>query len=475
MINRKLASVFCAVLSLLIVGCSATEPAEDIQSDSHPNIVILFADDMGYGDLGSYGHPLIRTPSIDALADEGVRFTSFYMAAATCTPSRAALLTGRYPIRSGLERVVFPHEDNGMRPSEITLPELLREQSYSTHLVGKWHLGEKSPYLPTENGFDSYYGLLTSNDMTPPWVTTATIPFLSQEPDPLRLYKQEEMIDSEVDLSTLTQQYTEESISLINQSKSDRPFFLLLSYAMPHVPLAAPKEFRNKSRSGLYGAAVEEIDDSVARVLQALDDKGIRDDTIVIFTSDNGPWINLGPRMTQGGIEAWHGGSAGLLRGSKGSSYEGGFRVPAIISWPGHINTAVSTDSVTSLDLFATIAKLTGADVPDSHQLDGADVLPHIMNTSVPTASRPFFYYAGSELQGIRSGEWKFLATCGSIFRPKTAEQLANPKLELFNLELDPSERINRLDEKPELVNELKSKLSAFAQETGASSCISSG
>lgn len=470
MINRQTPRLLYALM-LFAIGCSANEPKQDLPSGAGPNIVILFADDMGYGDLASYGHPLIRTPSLDGLANEGVRFTSFYMAAATCTPSRAALLTGRYPIRSGLERVVFPHEDNGMRPAEVTLPELLREQSYSTHLVGKWHLGDRSPYLPTENGFDTYFGLLTSNDMTPPWVT-GDMPFISKDPDPLRLYRQKEMIDGEVDFSSLTEQYTQESVSLIKQSKSDRPFFLLLSYAMPHVPLAASQEFQDKSQFGLYGASVEELDASVARVLEAIDDKGVRDNTIVIFTSDNGPWINLDARMTQGGVEAWHGGSAGSLRGSKGSSYEGGFRVPTIISWPDKIKTAVSTDPVTSLDLFATLVKLVDADVPESHLLDGVDALPHMMDTSVSMPLKPFFYYAGKELQGIRSENWKFLATCGSMYGPKNPEDLANPTLELFDLSVDPSERINRIDDKPELADKLKRTMAVFAKDTGASTCL---
>lgn len=313
-----------------------------------PNIVLLFADDMGYGDLSSYGHPLIRTRNLDQKAEEGIRLTSFYVAASSCTPSRAALLTGRYPLRSGLPRVLFPNAKNGLPASEITLAEALKAEGYQTMCVGKWHLGQtKEEYMPTSQGFDKYFGLITSNDMMRPWVQTDV---------PLRLYRNLEPTEEfPVDQERLTTRYTEEAVKFINESKND-PFFLYLPYNMPHLPIYTADNFKGKSAAGLYGDVIETIDWSAGQILRTLKENNLDENTIVIFSSDNGPWMNLPDRMIQDVVKPWHVGTAGLLRGAKGSTYEGGFRVPAIIRWKNTIPEGqISSQVATSMDLFTTL------------------------------------------------------------------------------------------------------------------------
>lgn len=424
------------ILALLLV------PSTLAQDAARPNIVVLFADDLGYGDLSSYGHPTIRTPNLDRMAMEGIRLTSFYAAAPACTPSRAALLTGRYAVRVGLPFVLGPESENGLPPEEITMAEALKDQGYRTMAVGKWHLGHaREAYLPTSNGFDTYFGLLYSNDMMPPWVETD---------HPLELYRDTQPTEYPVNQRTLTKRYTEEVVRFITQ-EDDRPFFVYLAYAMPHLPLYASEEFQGRSRAGLYGDVIEEIDWSVGRLLQTLEDQGLDRNTIVIFTSDNGPWSNMPDRMLQDGIERWHAGSTGLLRGTKHTTYEGGVRVPGIARWPGHIPPGqVTAEMATTMDLYPTLLNAAGAPLPVDRRLDGNDIMSLLDGTASESPTQTFFYFRNDELQGIREGRWKL--------------RLEDPDQppELFDLEVDPSEQYNVAATHPDLVDRLRQRLLEF-------------
>ncbi|HKK11864.1 MAG TPA: sulfatase, partial [Flavobacteriaceae bacterium] len=284
--------------------------------DTNPNIIIIFVDDMGYGDLGCYGHPTIRTPQLDKMADEGMRFTQFYVAAAVCTPSRAGLLTGRYPVRTGLVEgimrrdVLFPNDDNGLSPNEVTIAEVLKQKNYATMAIGKWHLGDLPKYLPTIQGFDSYYGIPYSNDMD-------YVPAKDGKPGywNVPLMRNEKIIERPAEQHTLTQRYTKEAIKFIEDNKS-RPFFLYLAHSMPHIPIYASSDFEGKSRRGLYGDVVEELDWSTGEILKTLRNLKLDKNTLVIFTSDNGPWL----------VQKQNGGSAGLLKEGKKTTWEGGMR-----------------------------------------------------------------------------------------------------------------------------------------------------
>ncbi|MGH9632811.1 MAG: sulfatase family protein, partial [Bryobacteraceae bacterium] len=313
------------------------DPPKEERRERPPNFVILLCDDLGYGDLGCYGNKSIRTPNIDRMASEGTRLTEFY-AAPTCTPSRASLLTGRYPLRSGLTRVLGPREHFGIPDSEITLAEALKQRGYRTACIGKWHLGDRPPYRPNRHGFEHFYGLLYSNDMMLPIV----------EWPPIKLFNDRTVIESPVEQSSLTQRFTGEAIRFIDANK-DNPFFLYLPYTMPHLPWSASANFVGKSAHGLYGDMVEEIDWSAGEVLKALARNGVDKDTVVVFLSDNGPEL----------ITPAPGGSAGPFRGGKGSTWEGGVRVPCIIRWPGTVPNGVERDGICStMDLFATFTQI---------------------------------------------------------------------------------------------------------------------
>lgn len=287
-IVSRMCGLLLISLAVLAIGSCYSDP------ERPPNIVIIFADDLGWGDLGVYGHPTIRTPRIDGLAAQGTRLTTFYVASPTCSPSRAALLTGRYPIRTGVNAAFGPDQKIGLPPNEFTLAEALKTAGYGTALIGKWHLGTEPGMRPLDQGFDRYFGLLYSNDMIRPWVQTG---------HPLELYRDGASMAHPVDQSTLTDRYTEEAVAFIRASR-DRPFFLYLAHSMPHVPLAVPDRFRGQSAAGLYGDVIESLDWSTGRVLDTLRDEGLNDDTIVIFTSDNGPWVDMPPRMFSGDMIA---------------------------------------------------------------------------------------------------------------------------------------------------------------------------
>ncbi len=426
------------------------------QSKKKPNVVLIFADDMGYGDLSSFGHPTIHTPNLDQMAREGTKLTSFYATAPVCTPSRAALLTGRYPVRAGQPGNLGPGSKGGLPLSEITLAQLLKKQGYRTACIGKWHLGyDPEEYMPTSRGFDSYYGLLYSNDMIPPWVQTDK---------PLKLYRDTTPIEHPVNQNTLTERYTEEAVKFIKESK-DQPFFLYLPHSMPHLPVLTSEKFQGKSRAGLYGDVIETIDWSVGQILKTLKEEGIDDDTLVIFTSDNGPWLNLPNRMLAGGVERWHAGFKNLLRGSKGQTYEGGLRVPCIVRWPNQVKADRRTaETACTMDLFATIAHLAGAELPSDRVIDGKNIFP-LLQGEKESPREEFFYFRGKNLEAVRRGPWKLRMSRSHRLDLDKGDPLTP---ELFNLDIDPAEQYNFAEREPEIVEELKKKLIAMAKELKA-------
>jgi len=390
-----------------------------------PNIVILYADDIGYGDLGCYGHPTIHTPELDRMAAEGMKFTQFYSASPVCSPSRAALLTGRLPIRTGINRVFNPKSTGGIQANEVTIADALRKKGYATTCIGKWHLGHLQPYRPLRHGFDHYYGLLYSNDMTP-----------------VGLFRDDTEIENPIQQETLTERYTEEALRFIREH-GHKPFFLYLPYTMPHVPLAASPKFAGRSKRGLYGDVVETIDWSAGQILKALRDGKLADKTFVFFSSDNGPWLSRG----------LDGGSAGLLRQGKGSTWEGGVREPGIAWWPGKINAGVvSSELAATMDLFTTSLQLAGAEVPADRTIDGKSMLPLLFNTG-PGERQFIHYYIDGKLTAIRKGPCKAHFLTQVEFGGKIRE-MHDPPL-LFNLEEDPSERHEVGKEHPEIVNDL--------------------
>jgi len=410
-----------------------------------PNFVVIFCDDLGYGDLGCYGHPTIRTPQLDRMAAEGVRFTDFYSAASVCTPSRAALLTGRLPIRGGMQgqtrRVLFPDSERGLPADEITLAEALVTAGYATACIGKWHLGHRHEYLPLRHGFEHYFGIPYSNDMRP----NSRNPQSSRWP-PLPLIRDDTTIETEPDQRLLTERYTDAAITFIRQQKAEpdgRPFFLYLAHTMPHVPIFASDRFAGKSARGLYGDVVETIDWSTGEILRTLREMGLAENTLVLFTSDNGPWL----------LQRQAGGSAGLLREGKGSSWEGGMRVPCIAVWPGRIPRGVDRHAVAStLDIFPTALALAGVPLPNDRAIDGQDLSPVLFgNGEVP--ERPFFYYRGGELMAVRRGPWKMhFKTQAGYAQPQP--DVHDPPL-LFHLGHDPGEQYNVAKDHPEAIAEL--------------------
>ena len=408
---------------------------------SAPNIVLLFADDLGYGDLSSFGNPTIRTPHLDGLAAEGLRMTSFY-SAPSCVPARTQLLLGRYPSRVAITRTSVGG-DGGIPSDLTTLAEGLRSAGYRTAMAGKWHLGyARQEYLPIGQGFDQWFGLPYSNDMIKPWVQTD---------EPLWLYRDAEKVEHPVDQDQLTMRYTDEVVKFIRE-ESGAPFFVYLAYSMPHLPLRTAGVFRGTSRAGLYGDVIEAIDWSAGEILRALEESGKREDTIVIFTSDNGPWLNLPDRMLSGGVRPWHAGSPGPLRGAKHTTYEGGVRVPFIVRWPGRVPAGgVSAEMAATLDIYQTLLSAAGAESPSGG--DGHDLTAFWEGSVRQSPRREFIYHRGSRAQGIRVGPWKLHTADGE---------------ELFQLDIDSSERYNVAEEHPEIVAELRDRLSAFEARVAA-------
>lgn len=418
-----------AIVSSILGFAHAARAAEVVP----PNFVILFADDLGYGDLSCNGHPTIRTPHLDRMAAEGMKFTQFYSAAPVCTPSRAALMTGRLPIRNGMTSskrfVLFPNSSGGLPDSEITVAQILKGKGYATFCVGKWHLGHLPQYLPTRRGFDHYFGIPYSNDMKNR--ATGGVP----------LMRDEEVIENPVEQSTLTPRYTAEAVHFIRENR-DKPFFLYLPYTFPHVPLHASDRFLGKSPRGLYGDVVEELDESVGQILDTLRKEGLSERTFAFFTSDNGPWLT----------QKLHGGSAGLLRDGKGTTWEGGMREPAIAWWPGRIRAAsIAVDLAATMDFLPTLARLAGADVPSDRIIDGVDLAPVLFGAG-PGLRQTMFYYRGSELMAVRKGAFK--AHLITWTNGQKEKELHDPPL-LFNLQEDPSEQFDIAARHPDVVADL--------------------
>ncbi len=427
----------------LIVSIINLSGGEDLPNRARPNFIVIFTDDMGYGDLGVYGHPTIQTPSLDRMAAEGLRFTQFYTGSPVCTPSRAALLTGRLPVRSGMannrRRVLFPPSQGGLPDVEVTIPEALSSVGYVSGIIGKWHLGHVPGHFPTEHGFDEYFGIPYSNDMRPTPGGKGRV----QTYPPLPLLRGTEIIETEPDQGLLTKRYTEESITFI-RNHQDHPFFLYLAHTMPHVPLFASDDFSGTSIRGLYGDVIEELDWSVGQILDALREVDLDRNTLVIFTSDNGPWLTEG-------IE---GGSAGLLRDGKGTTWEGGMRVPAIAWWPGTIPAGNTTQALgTTMDLMPTMLGLAGAAIPDDRIMDGVDLMPILRDPTV-TVREEVYYYRGVDLWAVRKGPWKMHYFTQSAYRrdPKITH---DPPL-LFHLDHDPEERFNIAEREPEVMIEIQ-------------------
>ena len=434
-LERKLAS--------LEAMAAAVDP-----SATRPNIVIIFFDDLGYGDIGAFGNAALETPRMDRLASEGLALDHFYAAASYCTPSRAGLLTGRWPVRTTLTHVVFPEGslvDSGQRlfglpvrlpADEITLAEGLQLASYSTAMVGKWHLGDASPSLPNDLGFEHYYGLLHSNDMTP-----------------IPVYRNDEVVEAHPpDQTTLTDRYTDEAVAWLEAQK-DGPFFLYFAHTFPHIPLYTSAEQSGKSDAGLYGDVIADLDRSVGAVLDALERTGHADDTLVIVTSDNGPWYQ---------------GSRGAIRGRKNTIFEGGPRVPFIVRWPGRIpEGARSNEVVTALDIFPTALALAGVPVPQDRVIDGLDIRGTLFDGAPTPADRPVYYWAASSLMGIRLGPWKAHRrhgiTSGMAYGSVV---LAAPKGPwLFDLARDGDESFDVSARNPTTLGRLLRQMSAFDAE----------
>jgi len=419
-----------------------------------PNVVIIFADDLGYGDLGTFGHPTIHTPNLDRMAVEGQKWTNFYVAASVCTPSRAGLLTGRLPIRSGMVddrvRVLFPDSHGGLPASEITIAEVLKKRGYTTGAIGKWHLGHQPRRLPTTQGFDTYYGIPYSNDMD----KTEGSPkgdALWDDPDyknfHVPLMRDEEIIERPVDQHTITRRYTEEAVRFIQANKS-KPFFLYLAHSLPHVPLFRSREFAGKSLRGLFGDVIEEIDWSAGQVTQALKDSGVAGNTLVVFTSDNGPWLTFDEQ----------GGSAGPLREGKGSTWEGGMREPTIFWWPGKLRPGVVHEMGSTLDLLPTIAKISGGDVPDDRVMDGYDLTPVLFGTGKSPRNQMIFY-RGTRVFAARVGDYKAHYFTRSGYRDKT-ETPHDPPL-LYHLGHDPGEHWDIAADHPDVLAAIQKAVDA--------------
>lgn len=424
-----------------------------------PNIIIIFTDDQGYQDIGCFGSPLIKTPNLDRMAQEGRCFTSFYSANSVCSPSRASLLTGCYPPRVGISKVLFPRDSIGLNPQEITIADMLKARGYATACIGKWHLGHLPEFLPTRQGFDSYLGIPYSNDMTiDPKAPLAKDIILSQgmtvhrirtekpKKNWVPLMRNEEVAEYPVEQSLLTKRYTEAAIDFIRANR-ERPFFLYLPHTMPHIPIFASPVFKDKSARGLYGDVIEEIDWSTGEILKTLKSLGLDESTLVVYTSDNGPW----------NLKSGHGGCALPLRGYKFQTYEGGMREPTIMRWPGRIPAGTECSEIAStIDMLPTLAGLSGAKVPADRVIDGKDIWPLMSGRSgAKTPHEAFFYYKGKKLEAVRKGDWKLRRT---------------KIIELYNLATDISETNNLAAKRPEIVKRLTAVMERFDRDLKAHS-----
>lgn len=444
--------VFFLIHILFQSNCKAQQIEQSVVSK--PNIIILFTDDQGYGDMGVYGSTQIETPHLDALASQGTRFTNFYVTSASCTPSRASLLTGCYPQRVGLPNVVDDTSNFGLSTAEFTIAAYLKQNGYATGMFGKWHLGYQPEFMPNQHGFQEFLGIPYSADMWP------FHPKPSHNYPPLPLYENEEIVEYNPDVNQMTTRFTERAVSFIETHKNE-PFLLYLPYSQPHVPLGVSDKFKGKSKAGLYGDAIMEIDWSVGEIIKTLDKLGISENTLVLFTSDNGPWLTYGN----------HAGSTGGLREGKGTTFDGGQKVPFIVRMPNTIPEGkVENGMVTALDILPTILSITKTTMPRMNFIDGQNVWPVLSGTG-KVDKKPFFFSKGNEVQAVRDGKWKLhvahkfriAGKVGNNGMPGAQEnEGGNIPLSLYNIEKDAAESKNLSNKYPEIVKRLKGLISDF-------------
>jgi arylsulfatase len=450
MINRSIKIVYLFLIGIFVIGCQPKKP-------ELPNIVIIFIDDQGYADLGCYGAEGFETPNIDKLATEGTKFTNFYVSEAVCSASRSSLLTGCYAQRVSIRGALNALSFTGLHPDETTIASMIKPKGYATAIFGKWHLGHRKEFLPFNFGFDEYLGLPYSNDMWPVDYDGVSIsegykglyPELCLIKDSVCIKKIRNLRDQE-ELTTL---YTRKAVDFINRNK-DNPFFLYLPHSMVHVPLAVSEKYKGKSEQGMYGDVMMEVDWSVGEVMKALEQNGIDDNTLIIYTSDNGPWLNFGN----------HGGSAFPLREGKGTAWEGGVRVPCIMKWADEIEAGSTSDEfMTTLDILPTIAAITNTSLPEK-KIDGLNMLPFLTGEVQNSPRNEFYYYYQGDLCAVRKNNWKLVlphkyrsyegVEPGKDGWPGPYAR-GESELELYNLKDDISEKTNVLDLHPEIVDEL--------------------
>lgn len=455
--NLRVFSFLCASL---YCAWQRAAVAADEETVALPNFVLIYADDLAYGDLGCYGNSEATTPNLDRLAAEGLRFTDFYVAQAVCSASRAALLTGCYPNRLGILGALGPRDTHGIADSEWTLAEVLRQRGYACAVYGKWHLGRQPQFLPPRHGFDDYFGLPYSNDMWPKH------PEVGSSFPELPLIEREEVVALNPDQSRLTTQYTERAVQFIDDRR-DQPFFLYVPHTMPHVPLAVSQERAGRTGRGLFADVIAEIDWSVGEIVAALERHGLRERTLILFASDNGPWLSYGD----------HAGITGGLREGKGTSFEGGVRVPCVVSWPGVVAPgSVCAEPVMTIDVLPMFAALCGAELPQPHGVDGCDISAVLRGEPLSVPREALYFYWGRRLEAVRSGRWKLhlphayrtLAgrAGGHDGQPVKYEQAEQP-LALYDLVADPAETIDRAAENPKVLAKLLSLAEAARADLG--------
>lgn len=457
--------LFFGISLLALAAVSFVQPPQKT-----PNVVLIFMDDLGYGDLGSYGATQYQTPNLDKLANEGIRFTNFLAAQAVCSASRAALMTGCYPNRIGISGALMPTSTVGISEKETTLAEILKEKGYKTAIYGKWHLGHHKQFLPLQHGFDEYFGIPYSNDMWPvdyDGKPVAEGSYKQKAYPTLPLISNNDKVEEITTLDQqgmLTARYTEKAVGFIKRNKNN-PFFLYLPHSMPHVPINASPKFKGKSQQGLYGDVIMEIDWSVGEIMKTLKDNGLDKNTLVIFTSDNGPWLNYGN----------HAGSSGGLREGKGTSYEGGHRVPCIMRWKDSMPEGLVCNKLSStIDILPTIANICQTKLPDN-KIDGLDISA-LMKGEVSAEPRKvfYYYYRKNSLEAVRKGNWKLVFEHpgrtyegfqpGNDGFPGQVNENVNTPYALYDLRRDPSERYDVQKTYPKIVEELQ-KLANEARE----------
>ncbi len=457
----------------VVVSLAAAQPASAAEEARRPNVVIIFMDDMAYADIGAFGAEGYETPHLDRMAEEGRKFTDFYVSQAVCSASRASLLTGCYNVRVGIMGALGPKSNIGISDKEITLAEICKQKDYATACYGKWHLGHHKKFLPMQHGFDDYFGLPYSNDMWPYHPGVMHLPMeqrLKHWPH-LPLIDKNEIVNPQVsgeDQVQLTTQYTERAVEFIEQNK-ERPFFLYVPHSMVHVPLYVSDKFKGKSEQGLFGDVMMEVDWSVGQILDTLRKHKLEENTLVVFTSDNGPWLSYGD----------HAGSADPLREGKGTMFDGGCRVPTIMWQPGTIPAGtVCNEPAMTIDILPTVAELIGAELPE-HKIDGQSILPLMLGAEgAKSPQEAYFFYYGEELQAVRMGQWK-------LHFPHGYRTLAGRKggtggkpvnysqdkigLALFDLWKDVGEQHNVADDHPEVVEKIKQLADAMREDLGDS------